>query len=123
MKVPEKSPAPSGPVLFHTGPRNSKGRTACQERSKRARQEVKILREDKILQTDKSVRKYTGMMTNKNLHGTYSIINEKKGYGGRARILTMFEEYLLTLVHIRSGFDHQILADLFVCSQQQLVPS
>ncbi len=91
-----------------------------------------------VLQSDKSLRKYTGITTKKFLYGIFDIVETNissiyywqgsKSINDRVsskpalkpqrpkKELTNFQEYLLTLVYIRQGFEMSVLADFFQIS-------
>ncbi|XP_050704605.1 uncharacterized protein LOC126990093 [Eriocheir sinensis] len=89
----------------------------------------------RILASDKSVQRYTGLPNKSVLISIYQTIkkraktinywkgpksikeNLKKGARGRKKILDTFDEYLITLVYIRQGFPGWFLGDLFAVSQ------
>lgn len=84
-----------------------------------------------ILQSDQSVRKYTGMLSKKLMSGIYELIMKrtkkifywkgpkncsniaKHGRKGRCKAYSQFDEYLMTLIYIRKGLEIGTLADLF----------
>lgn len=84
-----------------------------------------------VLRSDKSVRKYTGMLSKKILYGWFEIIQKKvasinywKGpkqcknnsqpsRQRRNKKGREFNEYLMTLIYIREAMEKEVLADLF----------
>lgn len=90
---------------------------------------------EKVLQSDKSVRKYTGMQSKNVLCGIFQIIQRKvkkinywngpkhfskkvnQGRRGRPKTNSQFDEYLITLIYIRQGIRRNLLADLFGVSE------
>lgn len=87
---------------------------------------------DMVLHDDKSVRMYTGLSSKEVLMAVYKVIEKrvknicywgeqklvkdnelKKGSDGQNKIMDYFDEYLLTLVHIKQGMTRGVLADLF----------
>ncbi|KAK3891895.1 hypothetical protein Pcinc_001169 [Petrolisthes cinctipes] len=89
-----------------------------------------------VLQTEKSLKRYTGIGSKTFLSGIFDMaesnigniyywkgskgnnVSEKTSTSKRKKKeLTNFQEYLLTLVYIRQGFDLAVIADLFEISQ------
>lgn len=84
---------------------------------------------DKVLASDESVRKYTGMRTRKLLFDIFSLIDEcitvqywrgkkntlerRKDPRGAKPKLSKFDEYLMTLIHAKERLQIQWLSDLF----------
>ena len=92
----------------------------------------------KILRNDKSVRKYTGLKSQEFLDDLFEVIMKRVkdiSYWKRARCsqdentpprsvrsqrkreLSHFEEYVMTLVFIRLGYDYHVLGDFFDVSK------
>ncbi len=90
---------------------------------------------DQVLATDKSVGKFTGMITKKLLHDIFNIIDKnvminywrgpknniisksKQMTHGRKLRITKFDQYLITLIHIRQGASISWLSHLFNVSE------
>ncbi len=89
---------------------------------------------DTVLATDKSVRKYTGFSSKNVLYSLFKFIDRKvtvKYWKDFSRTVGLkkerkrgpkpkhckFDEYLMTLIHIKLGFDQHCLADLFGLSK------
>lgn len=88
--------------------------------------------------SDKSVRKYTGMLSKKILYGMFEIIqkrvvsikywkgprkcnkNSKRSRPSRNKKGKEFNEYLMTLIYIREVMEMEVLADLFGVSQSHV---
>lgn len=98
---------------------------------------------EKVLASDASVRLYTGMRSKKLLNGIFDIISKRvevKYWRGPKRIselnkeresqggkkcgpksrLKQFEEYLMTLIHIKEGVQIRWLSDLFGLSESSV---
>ncbi len=89
----------------------------------------------KVLASDKSVRQYTGMISKKFLCDMFIIINKRviikywrgakktlkldknKSNKGRKPKTSKFDEYLITLIHIRTGMQIPMLSDILGLSQ------
>lgn len=90
---------------------------------------------DQVLATDKSVHKFTGMLTKKLLLGIFNIIDKnvtinywrgpnkniesksKQKTCGRSLKITKFDQYLMTIIHIRQGASLSWLSPLFNLSE------
>ncbi|KAG0721707.1 hypothetical protein GWK47_045893 [Chionoecetes opilio] len=101
----------------------------------------KMLREafkEKVLQSDKSVRKYTGFLSKNILNGIFKIIQKKvvkinywkgpkqfnkkskQSSRGKSKRSSVFDEFLITVIYIREAMEMEVLADLFGVSQSHV---
>lgn len=81
-----------------------------------------------IMETDSSVKMYTGFKSKEVLVNLYEIVTKKINYWrgtcstgkphpcGRTKVIDWFDEYLLTLVYTREGLSMNLLASWFSLS-------